>query len=114
MKKALINSIALTLLASSATVLAQKSGGMENMDHSQMNHNDMNKNVHSAVGKVNKVNKDGTVSISHQAIADLKWPAMTMNFRPENKEVEEKLKNGKTVNFSFKEVNNNYVITDVK
>ncbi len=41
--------------------------------------------VHTAVGSIDAIDaKDGTLLISHEAIASLKWPKMTMEFKPSN------------------------------
>ena len=59
---------------------------------------------HQTVGKVEEVDaKAGTASISHEAIASLKWPAMTMEFKAANEAIFKALKPGSVVAFEFVE-----------
>ena len=69
--------------------------------------------VHSATGVVTKVDKN-KVSIKHEAIPSLKWPAMTMAFTAKDQSVIEKLKKGDKVNFEFVQEGKDYVVTAVK
>ncbi|OIQ69819.1 cation efflux system protein CusB precursor [mine drainage metagenome] len=71
---------------------------------------------HQAVGTVQEVDaKTLTVSISHQAIASLKWPAMTMEFKVANASLLDALKTGAKVSFEFVERQpGEWVITSVK
>jgi len=70
---------------------------------------------HRAEGKVDEVDaKAGTVSISHGPVPDLKWPAMTMEFKVANSSLLSGLKPGKTVSFEFVERNpGEWVITSM-
>ena len=47
--------------------------------------------------------KGGTVSLNHDAIASLKWPAMTMEFKAANPSLLKDLKPGAPVSFEFVE-----------
>ncbi|WP_242508506.1 efflux RND transporter periplasmic adaptor subunit [Rhodocyclus purpureus] len=59
---------------------------------------------HQTVGKVEEVDaKAGTASISHEPIASLKWPAMTMEFKAANDAIFKALKPGSVVAFEFVE-----------
>jgi len=71
---------------------------------------------HQAVGTVQEVDaKALTVSISHGAIASLKWPAMTMEFKAANASLLAALKPGAKVTFEFVERQpGEWVITSVK
>lgn len=71
-------------------------------------------NSHRAVGLVKSVDA-GTrsASIRHEPIPSLKWPAMTMRFRANDKHVLEQLKVGRQVAFEFEERGRDYVITSV-
>ena len=76
---------------------------------------DQTQATHQAVGEVKKLNaKLGTVSIAHEAVASLKWPAMTMAFKVHDKALLGKLALGKKVNFEFQERGKEYVIVAVK
>jgi multidrug efflux pump subunit AcrA (membrane-fusion protein)/Cu/Ag efflux protein CusF len=57
---------------------------------------------HRAAGTLKAVD-GGTVTISHQAIPELKWPAMTMDFQLANPSLAEGLKPGTTIDFEFVE-----------
>jgi Cu(I)/Ag(I) efflux system membrane fusion protein len=59
---------------------------------------------HQAEGTVDEVDlQAGTVSISHGPVASLKWPAMTMEFKPANGALLKDLKPGARVSFEFVE-----------
>lgn len=67
--------------------------------------------AHQASGVVKKMDAaKGTVTISHGAVKDLKWPAMTMTFRVKDKSLLEQLKVDKKVDFTFVQQGNDYVI----
>jgi membrane fusion protein, copper/silver efflux system len=71
---------------------------------------------HHGVGIVGSVNvKAGTVSMNHEAIASLKWPAMTMEFKAANEALLQDLKPGTRVEFEFVERKpGEWVITGIK
>ena len=71
---------------------------------------------HQGVGTVASVDtQTGKVSISHGAIATLKWPAMTMEFKAANDALMKDLKPGAKVAFEFVERQpGEWVITGVK
>ncbi|MEO5660727.1 MAG: efflux RND transporter periplasmic adaptor subunit [Polaromonas sp.] len=71
---------------------------------------------HQGVGTVDSADaKTGMVSISHGAIATLKWPAMTMAFKTANDALMKDLKPGAKVAFEFVErQSGEWVITGVK
>jgi Cu(I)/Ag(I) efflux system protein CusF len=57
---------------------------------------------HKTVAVVKKVDKDhGKVTLSHEAVDSLKWPAMTMVFSVKDKNLYDKLTAGKKVNVEF-------------
>jgi len=59
---------------------------------------------HKGEGTVDGVDaKAGTVSLNHGAIASLKWPAMTMEFKVANATLLKDLKRGASVSFEFVE-----------
>jgi RND family efflux transporter MFP subunit len=59
---------------------------------------------HKGQGTVDSVDaKAGTVSLNHGAIASLKWPAMTMEFKVANPSLLKDLKPGAPVSFEFVE-----------
>jgi Cu(I)/Ag(I) efflux system membrane fusion protein len=71
---------------------------------------------HHAEGKVEEIDaKAGTVSISHGAVASLKWPAMTMEFKVANDSLLKDLKPAARVAFQFVErAPGEWMITEVK
>ncbi|HEY8906623.1 MAG TPA: copper-binding protein, partial [Rhodoferax sp.] len=71
---------------------------------------------HQAVGTVQEADAPTlTVSISHQPIASLKWPAMTMEFKVANAALMKDLKPGAKVAVEFVErAPGEWVITSVK
>lgn len=71
---------------------------------------------HTTEGTVDSIDaKTGMVSISHDAVASLKWPAMTMEFKTANDTLLHALKPESTVVFEFVERQpGEWVITRVK
>jgi RND family efflux transporter MFP subunit len=58
---------------------------------------------HQARGVLNTINKDGTVSITHEAIKDIGWPGMTMDFDLANSALVKGIKPGEAINFEIVE-----------
>ena len=59
---------------------------------------------HKAAGTVDSIDaKAGTVTLDHGAVASLKWPAMTMDFKVANPALLQDLKPGAAVAFEFVE-----------
>jgi membrane fusion protein, copper/silver efflux system len=59
---------------------------------------------HNGQGTVDSIDaKEGTVSLNHQAIASLKWPPMTMEFKVANLALLQGLRPGTPVSFEFVE-----------
>lgn len=78
----------------------------EGMDHGSMDHNAMMKaraeHMIEVTGVVKKIDqKDGLVSLSHDAIPAINWPAMTMKFPVGNKVDLNSLNKGQTVQFTL-------------
>jgi len=68
-----------------------------------------------AVGVVDEINAaKGIVTISHEPIKSLGWPAMTMDFIVKDKQMLGKLSKGKKITFTFIEKHGDYLITKVK
>lgn len=66
---------------------------------------------YQGIGKVEKVTAQ-EVTISHQAITDLGWGAMTMSFKQPVQPFT-RIQQGDQVNFSFTKVGDAYVISDI-
>ena len=56
----------------------------------------------------------GRVTIAHEAIKGLDWPAMTMTFTVKDKILFQRLAAGKKVQFHVAKQGSDYVVTDVK
>jgi Cu(I)/Ag(I) efflux system membrane fusion protein len=69
---------------------------------------------HHAVGRLDAIDAN-TVTISHEPIASLKWPAMTMEFVPANAALFAGIKPGTAISFEFVErKSGEWVITKVE
>lgn len=114
MKKSLINSLAAILVLSATAATAQQTT-MDGMESMPMGKPAAGQTVHVAKGKVTKVDAAaGVVTLAHEPVKSLNWPAMTMGFQVKDKMVLDKLTVGKTVNFEFAQADKRYVITKVK
>jgi len=90
----------------------------------QMKMQDMNKlaipsksaaATHKAVGVVKKVDPaKNTVTLAHEPVKSLNWPAMTMSFAVKDKALLDQLQAGKKFEFEFVQQGKDYVITTVK
>jgi len=71
--------------------------------------------VHKGTGKVTKVDPaGGSVTIAHEPVSTMNWPAMTMTFKAKDKKLLEKVKQGEKVDFEFIQQGKDYVVTAVK
>lgn len=114
MKKSLINSLAAILVLSATATMAQQKM-MDDMKSMPMGKPAAGQTVHMAKGKVTKVDAaSNVVTLAHEPIKSLNWPAMTMGFQVKDKMVLETLTVGKTVDFEFAQADKGYVITKVK
>ena len=88
-----------------------------NMDMSNMDMDTSSSNhpkAIDAVGIVDEIDQaKGVITISHEAIKSLDWPAMTMNFTVKDKIIFSKLSKNKKIHFAFIQQHGKYVITDV-
>lgn len=114
MKKSLINSLA-TILVLSATAAMAQHKAMDAMKEMPMGKPASEQTAHMAKGKVTKVDASaGFVTLAHEPVKSLNWPAMTMGFKVKDKMVLNKLTVGKTVDFEFIQADKGYVVTKVK
>jgi Cu(I)/Ag(I) efflux system membrane fusion protein len=58
---------------------------------------------HQAMGTLDSVEGDGTVMVTHEPVASLNWPKMTMGFALAHPALAEKLKPGTAIHFEFVE-----------
>jgi Cu(I)/Ag(I) efflux system protein CusF len=71
--------------------------------------------VHKAVGVVKKVDaKAGKVTLAHDPVKTMNWPAMTMAFTVQDKTMLNNLREGQKVEFEFEHRGKENVITSVK
>lgn len=70
---------------------------------------------HQGKGTVNSVDaKAGKINITHEPIASLNWPRMTMDFEVQDKNLLAKLKAGQKVTFKLIETRKDkYVISEI-
>ena len=109
-----------------ATLAVPAFAQMKGMDMKDMDHKGMDMKMdkgakksesksHHAMGVVKSVNAEkGTVSIDHEAVASMQWPAMTMSFKAKDKKALQGLKPGQKIEFDFVQQGKEYVITKVK
>lgn len=71
--------------------------------------------THMATGVVKKLNaKASVVTVAHEPVNSLSWPAMTMGFKVKDKALLAKLKEGQKVEFEFVQEGGDYVVTSLK
>jgi Cu(I)/Ag(I) efflux system protein CusF len=71
--------------------------------------------AHKGVGVVKSVDpKKPGVTLAHDPIPSLRWPAMTMGFSVKDKALLAKLKPGAKVEFEMVQQGSTYIITSVK
>ena len=87
---------------------------MKSMDHSAMTKSDKIPKTHKAVGVVRKVDaQSNSVTLAHEAVKSLNWPAMTMSFKVQDKAILDKLAQGRKVEVDFEQRGKDYFITKV-
>lgn len=117
-----MKNIATTLIAaavalvSSAAFAQQKMGDMKSMDMAKKPAAAASvATVHMATGTVKKIDaKSGLVTLAHDPVKSMNWPAMTMGFQVHDKMLFDKLAVGKKVDFEFVQGAKGYVVTAVK
>lgn len=71
--------------------------------------------VHKTSGVVKALDQaNGKVTLAHDQVATLNWPAMTMSFGVRDKSLLEKLAVGKKIDVEFTQQGSNYIISSVK
>lgn len=93
--------------------------GAAPMAHAQMKHDQhgaaQSAQVHKGTGIVTNVDRNaGKVTLRHDPIKSLNWPAMTMGFGVKDKALLDKLAKDKKVEFEFVQQGKTYVITSIK
>ena len=114
MKKFATPLILTTALSASVAFAQQKMDTMKPMNMAPKSATET-QTPHKAVGVVKKIDaKAGTLTLAHEAVSSLKWPAMTMGFVVQDKTLLDKLAVGQKVHFEFIQGANGYVVTAIK
>ena len=98
---------------------AAQSSGMDMKDMKmEKGHDGMAKKgsakTHHASGTVKSVDHaKGTVTVDHEAVSTMNWPAMTMTFKADKKKLQA-LKAGEKIDFDFVQRGKDVVITKIK
>jgi Cu(I)/Ag(I) efflux system protein CusF len=94
---------------------------MKSMDMKSMDMKDMGMDkkaaaaTHQGVGVVKNIDAaSGVVTLAHQPIKSLNWPAMTMGFKVKDKTLLENVKVGSKVAFTLVQAGKDYVVTSIK
>lgn len=119
--------IAATFVLANTTVFAQsgqmkgmedKGMGMKGMDMKGMDMKSMSKSAagtHKAVGVVKNIDtKTETVTLAHEPVKSMNWPAMNMTFHVKDKSMLDKMAINKKVEVEFEQRGKDYVITEIK
>lgn len=123
MKKVAIATLVLATLLPAAVLAQQKMDDMKGMDMGKgkgmAKGMDMGKaatqTTHAGQGVVKKINaKAGVVTIAHEPVNSMNWPAMTMGFKVKDAMLLDKLAQGKKVRFEFVREGDDYVVTALK
>lgn len=121
-KVAILTLVLASMLPVSAALAQQKMDDMKGMDMGNMKGMDMEKKpaastqtTHMAKAIVKKIDdKASTVTLAHDPVASLNWPAMTMHFKVKDKMLLKKLSVDKRVDVQFVKEGEDYVVTSVK
>jgi len=114
-----IATLSFAVLVAAPALSHAQSGGMKGMDMKDMSPSAMAKDAksgkHTAKGTVKSVDpKAGTVTLDHEAVKSMNWPAMTMTFKVQDKALMDKLAQGKKVEVEFEQRGKDYVVTSAK
>jgi Cu(I)/Ag(I) efflux system protein CusF len=117
-----MNKVAITTFVLAAALGASTAFAQQKMD--EMKSMDMSKTPaasapaamsHQATGIVKKVDaKAGLVTLAHEPVKTMNWPAMTMGFQVKDKMLFDDLAVGKKVDFEFVQGSKGSVVTAVK
>ena len=90
----------------------------KSMDMNKMDMTDKDKKAatsHSGTGVVKNVDaSSGSITLDHDPIKTLNWPAMTMAFKAKDKHLLDKVKPGDKVQFTLVQSGKDYVVTSIK
>lgn len=69
---------------------------------------------HAAKGKVVAVKPSSSITVAHEPVPSIKWPAMTMEFGLASPDIVKDVKPGDTVSFRFVQRGKQYVVTHLE
>ena len=106
-------------IAFASSVTLAHAGEMKGMDMKDTSPSKVSKDdkggKHTAKATVKSVDaKAGTVTLDHEPVKTLNWPAMTMAFKVQDKALMDKLSQGKKVEVEFEQRGKDYVITSAR
>ena len=119
MKKAyffalLLAGISISGMAEDMSGMDMKGMDMKGMDMKGMNQSGNKAQTYRTTGVVKKLDKERRrVTIAHQPVEALGWPAMTMTFAVEDRKLLGKLRPGEKIGFEFIKRGNGYLLTGV-
>lgn len=103
------------IFAIAPTVAFAQSTDMKGMDMKGMAMDKPAAATHAGIGVVKNINAaDGTVTLAHEPINTLHWPAMTMAFKVKDKKLIDNVAPGSKVEFTLVQSGKDYVITSIK
>ena len=96
-------------------ILAGAQSGMKGMDMKDTPVTKGDSTVHKGTGVVTSIDRaGGKVTLKHDPIKSLNWPAMTMAFGVKDRAMLDKLAKDKKVEFEFVQQGRQSVITSIK
>lgn len=100
--KTTLTLLAAALLGFTGMACAQTASGMQGMQMGQGTHTMQKGGTAEGAGVVKAIDTaKGTVTIQHQAIASIHWPAMTMTFQADPPSLLKRIKVGEKVTFTL-------------
>ena len=115
MKKVAIATLVLATLLPAAVLAQQKMDDMKGMAKGMDMGKAATQTTHAGQGVVKKINtKSGVVTIAHEPVNSMNWPAMSMGFKVKDAVLLGKLAQGKKVHFEFVREGDDYVVTSLK
>ena len=115
MKSTACPGLLIVVLAIAPTVAFAQSTDTKGMDMKGMAMANTSAATHKGIGVVKNINAgDGTVTLAHEPIKSLNWPAMTMAFQVRDKKLIDNVAPGSKVEFTLVQSGKNYVISSIK
>lgn len=107
--------IAVATMLLLAAIPMASAQAMKDMDMKNMPMKSDPARAHKATGVVKSVDvKNGAVTLAHDPVASMKWPAMTMAFKADDPQLVQGLTAGQKVEFEFTQRGKDYVLTSIK